>query len=70
MLRVLWIRYEVHMYFKYRRAAARPWLPVDPDPPVPPLDPLSPLAREWWRDGELRAKIAEYLQTFSHRAPE
>ncbi len=42
---VLSIRYEVHMYFKYRRAAARPWLPVDPDPPVPPLDPLSPLAR-------------------------
>ena len=70
ILRVLWIRYEVHMYFKYRHAATRPWLPVDPDPPVPPLDPLSPLAREWWRDGELRAKIAEYSKTFPNRVPE
>jgi len=67
MLRLLWIRYEVHMYFKYRRAATRPWLAVDPDPPVPPLDPYSPLAREWWRDGELQAKIAEYLKTFPNR---
>jgi hypothetical protein len=70
MLRVLWIRYKVHMYFKYRRAAARPWFPVDPDPPAPLLDPYSHLAREWWRDGELRAKIAEYSKTFRNRVPE
>jgi hypothetical protein len=79
MLRLLWIRYEVHMYFKYRHAATRPWLPVDPDPPVPPhgctypdgqLGPCAPPDDEWWRDGKLQMIIAEYLKTLPPLVPE
>jgi hypothetical protein len=73
MLRLLWIRYEVHMYFKYQRAATSPWLPVDPDPPVPALGPYPPPRLrddEWWKDGELQAKIAEYRKSFPNRVPE
>jgi hypothetical protein len=29
------IAYHVMLYQKYRRAAARPWLPIEPDPPEP-----------------------------------
>ncbi|MHB1558831.1 MAG: hypothetical protein ACYC61_15370 [Isosphaeraceae bacterium] len=30
-----WIRWHREMAMKYRRAAARPWLPVEPDAPEP-----------------------------------
>jgi hypothetical protein len=30
-----WLDYEERMYFKYRRAARLPWLPIGPDPPPP-----------------------------------
>jgi hypothetical protein len=70
MLLLLWIRYEVYMYFKYRRAATRPWLPVDPDPPVPPLGPYISEGDESWSDRELQARIAEYWKTLPLRVPE
>ena len=35
-----WIMSQDHwhqaMFWKYRKAATHPWLPVDPDPPAPP----------------------------------
>ena len=69
-LLLLWLRYEVYMYFKYRRAADRPWAPVDPDPPVPPLDPYLPQDEEWWRDSKLQMRIAEYLKILPNLVPE
>jgi hypothetical protein len=69
MLTLLWLRYEVHMYFKYRRAAARPWLAVDPDPPNPPLGPLPPRERGWWKNPDLPDRFAEYLKMLTPRAP-
>jgi hypothetical protein len=70
MLLLLWLRYEAHMYFKYQRAATRPWLPVDPDPPAPPLGPYPPSGDEWWGDGKLQRIIAEYLRILPRREPE
>ena len=70
MLTLLWLRYEVHMYFKYRHAAARPWLAVDPDPPKPPLGPLPPREKGWWKNADLPVRFAEYLKMLTPRAPE
>ena len=46
------------MRIKYRRAAARPWLPVGPDPPPPPPEPLH--GRNW---------RVEYVPSRPHRPP-
>ena len=70
MLTLLWLRYEVHMYFKYRRAAAEPWLPVGPDPPKPPLGPYPHLAEGWWKNADLPVRFAEYLKMLTPCAPE
>jgi hypothetical protein len=37
--------YDEQMYWKYRRAALYPWLPVGPDPPPPVRPPVIPLPR-------------------------
>jgi hypothetical protein len=70
MLTLLWLRYEVPMYFKYRRAAAEPWLPIAPDPPKPPFGSSPPQEKEWWKNRELPVRIAEYLKSLTPCAPE
>jgi hypothetical protein len=70
MLTLLWLRYEVHMYFKYRRAAAEPWLPIAPGPPKPPFGSSPPQEKEWWKNRELPVRIAEYLKSLTPCAPE
>jgi hypothetical protein len=70
MLTLLWLRYEVHMYFKYRRAAAEPWLQVAPDPPEPPLGALPPREKGWWKNPDLPETFAAYSRMLTPCAPE